>query len=120
MERYLSGGRSDSAHNTTLSFDNCMLRIPGSHNSKCVRANNGVLNEAKTEVKIIHEWDGHRPSIMLLIGSFHAYLVGQRLKQNQRNRQAAAKTKARVWFDNKGNNTKDNTVDREIVNYVYF
>ena len=86
-EGYLSSGKSDPAHNKTLSFGNCMLRIPGSHNSKCVRANNGVLNEEKTEVKIIHEWNGHRPSIMLLIGSFHAYLVDQKIKQKRRERQ---------------------------------
>jgi hypothetical protein len=86
-EEYLSGSKSDPAHNKTLSFGNCMLRVPGSHNSKCVRANNGVLNEAKTEVKIIHEWNGHRPSIMLLIGSFHAYLIDQKIKQSQRDRQ---------------------------------
>ncbi len=85
-EEYLSSGKSDPAHNKTLSFGNCMLRVPGSHNSKCVRANNGVLDEAKTVVKIIHEWDGHRPSIMLLIGSFHASLVDRKIKQNQRDR----------------------------------
>ena len=85
-EGYLSGGKSDPAHNKTLSFGNCMLRVPGSHNSKCVEANNGILNEGKTEVKIIHEWDGYRPKIMLLVGSFHAYLVNQKLKQSQRGR----------------------------------
>jgi hypothetical protein len=85
-ERYLSGGKSDQAHSGTLSFGNCMLRIPGSHNSKCVRANNGVLSEARTEVKLVHEWDGYRPKIILLIGSFHAYLVDQKIKQSQRDR----------------------------------
>jgi hypothetical protein len=35
-----------------------MLRLPGSHNSKCVGANNGILSP-KTEVKIIQEWDGN-------------------------------------------------------------
>jgi hypothetical protein len=86
-EEYLSNGKSDPAHSKTLSFGNCMLRVPGSHNSKCVRANNGVQSE-KTEVKIIYEWDGRaRPTIMLLIGSFHAYLVDQKLKQEQRDRQ---------------------------------
>ena len=64
-EEYLSAGKSDPAHTKTLSFGNCMLRVPGSHNSKCVSANNGILSE-KTEVKIIHEWAGHsRPTIML-------------------------------------------------------
>jgi Primase X len=92
-EEYLSGGKSDPAHTKTLSFGNCMLRVPGSHNSKCVRANNGILSE-KTEVKITHEWDGRsRPTIMLLIGSFHAYLVDQKLKQKQRERRQQRKPK---------------------------
>jgi hypothetical protein len=85
-EEYLSGGKSDPAHTKTLSFGNCMLRVPGSHNSKCVRANSDMISE-KTEVKIIHEWNGYRPSIMLLVGSFHAYLVDQKIKQGQRERQ---------------------------------
>jgi hypothetical protein len=91
-EEYISGGKSDPAHTKTLSFGNCMLRVPGSHNSKCVRTNNGELNEAKTEVKIIHEWNGHRPTMMLLTGNFHAFLVDQKLKQQkQRDRQQRRK-----------------------------
>ena len=86
-EEYLSEGKSDPAHNRTLSFGNCMLRVPGSHNSKCVKANNGVLDSEKTVVKIIHEWNGHRPNMMLLIGSIHAYLVDQKMKQCQKERQ---------------------------------
>ena len=33
-EYFLSDGKSDKAHNTTVSFNNCMMRIPGSINSK--------------------------------------------------------------------------------------
>src|SRR5206468_2204059 len=33
-EWYLSSGKSDSAHYSTVSLNNCMLRIPGSINSK--------------------------------------------------------------------------------------
>jgi hypothetical protein len=62
-EEYLSAGKSDPAHTKTLSFGNCILRVPGSHNSKCVSVNNGILSE-KIEVKIIHEWTGRsRPII---------------------------------------------------------
>ena len=86
-EAYLSDDKSDPAHNKTISFGNCMLRVPGSHNSKCVRTNDGILDEGKTEVRILHEWNGHRPNMMLLIGSFHAYLVDQKIKQSQRERQ---------------------------------
>ena len=83
-EEYLSIGKSDPAHNKTLSFGNCMLRVPGSHNSKCVNANNGVLDSDKTAVKIIQQWNDSRPTMMLLIGSFHAHLINQKTRQNQR------------------------------------
>ena len=33
-EFFLSSGKSDKSHNKTVSFNNCMLRIPGSFNSK--------------------------------------------------------------------------------------
>jgi hypothetical protein len=58
-EEYLSNGKSDPAHNKTLSFGNCMLRVPASHNSKCVNANNGLVDSEKTTVKIVQKWNGH-------------------------------------------------------------
>ena len=82
-EWYLSNGKSDHAHNTTVSFKNCMLRIPGSHNSKCLREE----KEGKdSEVRIIQKWDGHRPKINLLLGSFYAYLVDRKFKEEVNNR----------------------------------
>lgn len=79
-EGYLSNGKSDQAHNSTVSFKNCMLRIPASHNSKCVeRNNNGIATGESTEVKIMQKWDKNRPEINLLLGSFYAYLVDQKL-----------------------------------------
>lgn len=72
-EQYLSNNKSDSAHNTTISFKNCMVRIPGSHNSKCHN------KDKESEVKIIQKCDGYRPKINLLLGSFYAYLVDQRI-----------------------------------------
>ena len=74
-EEYLSNEKSDPAHSKSLSFGNCMLRIPGSYNSKCVNANNDVLDSEETAVKILQKWNGQRPTMMLLIGSFHAHLV---------------------------------------------
>jgi hypothetical protein len=66
-ERRLSSGLSDSAHNQTVSLNNCMLRVPGSINSK-----NG------NRVQIIKKWNGQRPHIKLLIGSFCVYLSKER------------------------------------------
>jgi hypothetical protein len=67
-ERYLSFNKCDPDHNP--SFKSCMVRIPGSINSK-----NGK------QVKIIQEWDGHRPSIALMIGSFRLWLSTKQKKE---------------------------------------
>jgi hypothetical protein len=67
-EWYLSTGASDSTHNATVSLNNCMLRIPGSLNSK---------NNA--QVRLIEKWDGNRPNINLLVGTFCAYLRNQEI-----------------------------------------
>jgi Primase X len=71
-EWYLSSGLSDSVHNKSVSLNNCMLRIPGSINSK-----NGI------QVKVVKKWDGNRPHIKLLIGSFCSYLREQEIKELQ-------------------------------------
>ena len=66
-EQYLSNNKSDSSHNP--SFKSCMIRIPGTFNYKC------ILQGKDPEVRIMQKWNGYRPRINLLLGSFHAYLV---------------------------------------------
>jgi hypothetical protein len=85
-EWYLSNGKADSNHFHNVSFGNCMLRIPSSHNSKCVQRNYDKA-DFTTQVKIIHKWNGYRPPSYLLIGSFLSYLVDQKLKEIKRQRQ---------------------------------
>jgi len=51
-EQFLSDNKSDPEHWKHVSFKNCMLRIPGSINSK-----NGK------QVKLIQQWDGRQPEI---------------------------------------------------------
>ena len=77
VEYYLSNGKSDKFHNTTVSFRNCMLRIPSSHNSKCIKDNR------QSEVKIIQRWNGHRPLINYLLRDFRRYLINQKIQQLQ-------------------------------------
>jgi hypothetical protein len=73
-EWYLSNGISDHAHNSTVSLNNCLLRVPGSINSK----NNAM-------VKIVKKGEFHLnkviPNINLIIGSFCAYLADQEIKE---------------------------------------
>ena len=58
-----------------------MIRIPGTFNYKC------ILEGKDPEVRIIQRWDGYRPKINLLLGSFHAYLVDQTIKELQRKKE---------------------------------
>jgi hypothetical protein len=69
---YLSDFKRDKCNNVSL--NSCMLRIPGSLNSKCKKEGKDL------EVKVIQEWDGFRPDIKLLLGNFHSHLVDKRLK----------------------------------------
>jgi hypothetical protein len=67
-ERYLSDDKCDPNHNP--SFKSCMVRIPGSINSK----NN-------LQVRIVQYWDNERPDIRLLLGSFYAWLLTEDQKR---------------------------------------
>jgi len=89
-EPYLSNNKSDPEHSRGLSFKNCMIRIPGSFNSK-----NGKLEE----VKIIQKWDGNRPSIKPLLYRFDLYLLVRRGKElhKHNNRQYEPKVFSRDW-----------------------
>jgi hypothetical protein len=64
-EWYLSDGNADSEHYHTVSFKNCLLRIPGSYNSKNM-----------SQVKIMQKWKGtSKVFLELLYSSFLAYLI---------------------------------------------
>jgi hypothetical protein len=66
-EWYLSNGKADSEHYHTVSFRNCLLRIPGSFNSKNCN-----------QVKIVQKWNGtSKVLIDLLYSKFLAYLLDQ-------------------------------------------
>jgi hypothetical protein len=83
-EWYLSDGKADPDHYNSVSFGNYLLRIPGSHNFKCVEKNNNVI-DSSSQVVIIKQWKNGktRAPIYLLIGSFLAYLVDQKIKKEE-------------------------------------
>jgi hypothetical protein len=67
-ESFLSYKKSDLQHNNTVSFNNCMLRVPGSTNSK-----NGQI------VTIIQKWNnGYRPEINYLLGGFTRHIINEK------------------------------------------
>jgi hypothetical protein len=69
-KRFLSFNKADKNNNPSLK--SCLLRIPGSINSKY-----------STEVSIVQKWNGYRPRIRLLIGNFHAYLIDDKIKRER-------------------------------------
>jgi hypothetical protein len=90
-EQFLSNGKADPCHSNNLSFRNCMLRVPGSFNSKlCPRNERGeIVNIPESaEVKIIQKWNGVRPSINPLLSDFYIYLADSKIKEIHRNRKS--------------------------------
>jgi hypothetical protein len=79
-ESFLSGNKADHAHNLTVSFKNCMLRVPGSINSK-----NGQA------VRLLNIWDGYRPKIKSLLEDFYIYLTSLRIKELTKQKQTDTK-----------------------------
>ena len=71
-EEYLTDYSTDRLHNPTVK--SCLLRIPGSLNSKCIP--NKVQD---AEVKIVQRWDGKRPSIQPLLRDFRRWLIHKRI-----------------------------------------
>lgn len=75
-EQHLSDNKSDPCHSFVMSFNNCMLRIPGSYNAK------SKSKSSLEEVRIIRKWDGSfRPSIKPLLFDLYIYLQDLRLKK---------------------------------------
>jgi hypothetical protein len=74
-EKYLSNNKSDHCHSSGLSFKNCMLRIPGSYNSK---------HGHNVEVKIVQKWNGVRSSIAPLLSEFYIYLADTKIEDIRR------------------------------------
>jgi hypothetical protein len=95
-EQYFSNGKSDPAH--TATFKSCMIRIPGSHNSKCVLKNEGKT-DSSTKIRIIQNWNGFRPKINLILAEFHAYLVQQKLIEIKRQKQLNKHRRNRISFE---------------------
>ena len=94
-ELYLSDGKSDPMHNNTVSLNNLMMRVPGSINSK-----NGQV------VHLMYKWNGIRPNMNLLIGSFCAYMTDKRIREEQ---ERAERIKKYTDFDI--NNKESYTID---------
>jgi hypothetical protein len=102
-EKMLTNNKADPCHSNNLSFKNCMLRIPGSHNSKCVKRNNNSL-DFTTQVKVRQKWDGNRSAINWVLRDFRRYLIQEKIDNNLAQRKRSSpKTKVtptkRLWIE---------------------
>jgi hypothetical protein len=73
IEREMTNNKADSAHNGSVAFGNCMVRIPGSFNTKYIR-----FNKAQSEVKIVQRWNGYKPDIKWVLRDYWIYLTQEK------------------------------------------
>jgi hypothetical protein len=78
----LSNNKADKSNNP--SFRSCLLRIPNSFNAKCLAKGESLEN---SKVRIIQEWNKHRPSIKFLLLDFRRYLINQKIKELNKKRE---------------------------------
>lgn len=76
---YLSSGSADRANYPSLK--SCLVRVPGSLNSKCLAK--GLGNE-DSKVKILQSWNGQRPPINYMIGTYFAHLKSEKLEEEKK------------------------------------
>jgi Primase X len=70
-EEYFTDFAADRLHNPTVK--SCLVRIPGSLNSKCVERGQDA------EIKIIQKWDDSRPSIQPMLRDFRRWLIQKKI-----------------------------------------
>lgn len=84
-EIFFTNGKADPLHNPK--FKTCLIRIPGSYNSK---PRNKAFGKEESLVKIIQRWNGTRMHIQFLLKDFRRWLIQEDLDQriiNSRGRQ---------------------------------
>jgi hypothetical protein len=102
-EMHLTDHKSDPSHHPSIK--SCMIRIPGSHNFKCVQRNNNsgitttTTTNPSTQVKIIQKWDGVRPKFNPLLYDFNIWLADKKLKEINELRRLKQKPKGRMGYD---------------------
>jgi hypothetical protein len=94
-EQLLTDGKGDQSHWSTVSFNNCMLRVPGSLNSKLVQFDNkgriiDIPYDAK--VRVVKHWDGNTPSIKhVLLMQYYIWLQSAVIRNLQREKEEKSK-----------------------------
>jgi hypothetical protein len=102
-EEYFTDYTADHLHNPTVK--SCLVRIPGSLNSKC------IIKEQDAEVKIIQKWDGKRPSIHPLLRDFRRWLIQKRIDDiEELKKQEKKHTKYHMTVSRSQDHERTNTI----------
>jgi hypothetical protein len=90
-EQLLTDGKGDQSHWSTVSFNNCMLRIPFSLNSSCINFDkSGRIIDIpyNARVMIDKRWDGNMPTVgHVLIMQYYTYLQFAEIRDRQRSKE---------------------------------
>ncbi len=92
-EKFFTNGKSDPNH--LPSIKSCLIRVPGTINSK-----NGEV------VSIIQKWDGNSPSIKWINEDFRHYLIQKRIDKIKQKEKRQKKSSSSYNHHNKSNTQK--------------
>ena len=87
---FLTNKKGDPQHRPSI--NSCLVRIPGTINSKC-----GQI------VKVVQRWDGQRPAIQYLLRPFRRWLIDEKLMQSRYSKKARHQTTNSTiirWIEN--------------------
>jgi hypothetical protein len=102
-EWLMTDGKADQFHNRTVSFRNCMLRIPGSLNANpdngLVKFDKGQIVEIlpEAEVRVIQSWDGNRPPADHLLPRCYNWLKSIEIRDMQRRIERDKMFRGKKW-----------------------
>jgi hypothetical protein len=89
-EEFLANKKGDPQHRPSI--HSCLVRIPGTMNSKCGQA-----------VKVVQRWDGQRPAINYLLRDFRRWLIDEKIMQRltirRRGRAQTIKSATILWIE---------------------
>ena len=87
-EDFLTNKKGDPQHRPSI--HSCLVRIPGTINSKCGQT-----------VRIMQRWDGQKPAINYLLRDFRRWLIDEKLEQ-YRHAKRSARTKPQIQLQSDG------------------
>jgi hypothetical protein len=82
-EAFFTGKKHDPYHRPSV--NSCLLRVPGSYNSK-----NGQL------VRVIQQWDGKKAAIQYMLRPFRKYLIQEKLDEFNRSKKLKSSTSTSI------------------------